>query len=791
MKSHFVTIIKFLIGWPLAIVALYYIYTIVSPQTPEIIPHLHDMHFSLLLLGIFCFVGFYVTRGFIWFQILRYYSYEIPFRESLFLWAFSELKRYIPGNIWSFLGRSVLFHERGVAKNHLATSFVVEAQVFVLSGLLISLLTLSFVFKQYHIYGGSLISLLVVGVVVSVCLFFAGNKFVLPRLPGRMSRVLSHVLPPFSFRQNSSLLLISVLALLFFGIGNFFVASSLFLLPVNLVWMISGFFVLAFIAGYLSIIAPTGLGVREGLIIILLKNFVNTGLAGFLSLFTRVILMGSEAIFLLSSYLLYRLRGSLLLSRFSTIFVRQKYLWYVLSAMFIFIGYFTAASFSRFDNFYTGRFDLGNMAQTVWNTLHGRFFLFSNPNGAGEISRLAFHADVFLVLLAPFYALWQSPKLLLLIQAVVVGAGAFFVYLIALKEIKNKQLAVLLSLAYLLNPALERATLYDFHAVTLATTLLLGTFYFMRTRRYVYFFLLAVLSGITKEQVWVIISFFGIYIAFIQKKYLLGVVTSLLSAFLFYLLVWQVIPHFLGSQHFALSYFSDFGDGPTSIVKNLFFSPVKILSIVFEKSRLLYLNQLLLPLGYLPLLSPFSLLFALPDMLINLLSSNAQLHQIYYQYTSTLTPFFLISTILAISWIERRLPPKLQIILPLYLVGCIVLGAYLYSPLPGAHGANLDMFIHPVVNSRTIDSYLTHIPEEESVTATNNLGSHITNRRYVYAVPVNMHKSDRVLFLLNNSNTQPSLPALSQMVLALKKDPRYKLDFKSGDFIAFRRISSQ
>ena len=65
------------------------------------------------------------------------------------------------------------------------------------------------------------------------------------------------------------------------------------------------------------------------------------------------------------------------------------------------------------------------MEQTIWNTLHGHIFEFTNPNGTTIVSRLAFHADFILVLLAPIYALWQDPRLLLLIQTAILGLGAF------------------------------------------------------------------------------------------------------------------------------------------------------------------------------------------------------------------------------------------------------------------------------------------------------------------------------------------------------------------------------
>src|SRR5690606_35418815 len=118
------------------------------------------------------------------------------------------------------------------------------------------------------------------------------------------------------------------------------------------------------------------------------------------------------------------------------------------------------------------------MDQTVWNTLHGRVFQFTNPDGIENISRLAFHADFILILLSPLYLIWSDPRMLLLVQTVVLGLGGYFVYKIALHVLKHKTLAVVFSILFLLNPLVQKQNLYDFHAVTLATTFLLAGWYF-------------------------------------------------------------------------------------------------------------------------------------------------------------------------------------------------------------------------------------------------------------------------------------------------------------------------
>lgn len=58
----------------------------------------------------------------------------------------------------------------------------------------------------------------------------------------------------------------------------------------------------------------------------------------------------------------------------------DKLLIILLICIGIYIYYFSSFTFAKQDMFLTGRYDLGNMDQTVWNTLHGRIFTFTNPD---------------------------------------------------------------------------------------------------------------------------------------------------------------------------------------------------------------------------------------------------------------------------------------------------------------------------------------------------------------------------------------------------------------------------
>src|SRR5579875_9353 len=130
----------------------------------------------------------------------------------------------------------------------------------------------------------------------------------------------------------------------------------------------------------------------------------------------------------------------------------------------------------RYDTFKATAFDLGNYDQAIWNTLHGRPFQFTNQaiDWYGPPTRLGVHFEPILLLLALLYLIRSDPRTLLVFQTLVLALGAFPVFLLARYYLPRwPLLAALCVIAYLLAPALLGLNIFDFHAVSLATPLLL------------------------------------------------------------------------------------------------------------------------------------------------------------------------------------------------------------------------------------------------------------------------------------------------------------------------------
>jgi hypothetical protein len=134
---------------------------------------------------------------------------------------------------------------------------------------------------------GSLVAIISYSIVVAIIFKMRGSKDFLANL----------FLPRYSWKQKIILTIISTVAFFLFGVATLLACASVFSFAPNLYFELSAFFTFALLAGYLSFITPMGLGVREGIITLGLSRLTSIANAGFLSIFSRIILIISELAF--------------------------------------------------------------------------------------------------------------------------------------------------------------------------------------------------------------------------------------------------------------------------------------------------------------------------------------------------------------------------------------------------------------------------------------------------------------------------------------------------------------
>jgi uncharacterized membrane protein len=333
----------------------------------------------------------------------------------------------------------------------------------------------------------------------------------------------------------------------------------------------------------------------------------------------------------------------------------------------LFAGYFIFYLTSLQDAYLTNAEDLGMMDQAIWSTLYGHLLHQTICNIIGDtncytpagISRLAIHFEPILLPVSLLYSMWPGPKTLQVLQTLVVASGAYPAFWLARLRLRNEWASVAIALLYLLYPAQQNALIFDFHAVTFTSALLLFTLYFMYTRRTAWLFVFALLAMACKEEIPLVVACFGLWSMLLQRRWRSGLLLVLLA------LIWTglgllVIHSFspLGHSHLVARY-SYLGSNPLQIAHTLLAHPAGMLKQhVLERNHLTYLSSLFAPAGYLPLLAPWVLVLALPTLLLNLFSTDPGMYSGIFQYNAEIVPIFIFAAIEAVVlllWLTQRL----------------------------------------------------------------------------------------------------------------------------------------
>lgn len=131
----------------------------------------------------------------------------------------------------------------------------------------------------------------------------------------------------------------------------------------------------------------------------------------------------------------------------------------------------SSLSIAKYQGFNSKYFDLGAMSQAIWSGTKGLPLIFTGQGIA--ISRLSRNVELFYFALTPIYALFPSPKTLLLIQAGLYALGGVPLFILARRRLQHHWMAMVMTAVYLFYPVAQTAVLAEFHADPLAAPFLM------------------------------------------------------------------------------------------------------------------------------------------------------------------------------------------------------------------------------------------------------------------------------------------------------------------------------
>jgi uncharacterized membrane protein len=414
---------------------------------------------------------------------------------------------------------------------------------------------------------------------------------------------------------------------------------------------------------------------------------------------------------------------------------RQKPL--LVGGMAVFVVVLGGLSMFKYAAFLYDGIDLAIFSQVFWNTAHGRWFEMSiHPH-----SFLGDHASLAILPLSLIYRLLPDPRTLLVLQVIALALAAWPLFLIASTKIAGRTgvirlLPLFIAFAWLANPFVANAALYEFHMLGIATPFLLWSILAYERGERGRFLILAVITMSFREDLALIVGSIGI-LAMLEKK----------DAW------WRYVPLALGAAWFAgamalidqfspgmgskfLAYYawlggSSVGDMLIGAAKQ----PSRILTHVFSLGTLEAFIGLGLPLLFLPYAAPRRLILAIaPFLILALGAPGITALVLTTHYGLLLLPAVMLSAIDEIirlsAWVRATKRPHEGPVFGLITIA-VVYAMLVLGPIPSGIMAVLRGI---PVEARAAETVARLVPDDAPVAAGYRFLPRFADREHLYSL---------------------------------------------------------
>ncbi|MGV8059410.1 MAG: lysylphosphatidylglycerol synthase domain-containing protein [Smithellaceae bacterium] len=290
------SLIKYLIGFLIVAGASYYFIREFYANYDSISKF--DFKINWFYLSVSQFILIFVTFAgtYFWQRLLEMItSRQISFKESIAVVNTSLLAKYLPGKVWSYAFQMLLLSKKGISK-----TVVLYANLFLVVTSLFASAFLGLLYFAYFNHGQTNFWLLLLFVFLIIYVGFIFLNQPCLKLLIKIVQKLFKKTINYTHIDIKWIILFQLLYLLanaIFGITGYLLALGLgFSVSIQGIFAIAASLIIADMIGFIVLIAPGGLGVREGIMFALLAALGDKSLALILPIGTRIMGMITDLI---------------------------------------------------------------------------------------------------------------------------------------------------------------------------------------------------------------------------------------------------------------------------------------------------------------------------------------------------------------------------------------------------------------------------------------------------------------------------------------------------------------
>lgn len=238
-------------------------------------------------LSVFFFVAAVVVSGVLWGRLVEQMGgKQVDKTSAIRIHAASWLLKYIPGQVGSLVNKIAWAKKYNYGKKMVATSVVYENILMVFASIILSIPLLVFVGDRLFQDTAILLALIAIIPMFLVCnqrIFYTIINALLQlakRKPIGSESILSS-------RQIAGNTVLYLIPRVLNGIGFVVIAAAIFTVTPDMYVPLASSYIFASIVGMLAVFVPSGLGVREGIIVLLVGSYFSPEQAIILALIAR------------------------------------------------------------------------------------------------------------------------------------------------------------------------------------------------------------------------------------------------------------------------------------------------------------------------------------------------------------------------------------------------------------------------------------------------------------------------------------------------------------------------
>lgn len=280
--------------WALLLAAFGFLGYTAATQWEELRAHPWEMDPLRMAASVVAHLLVLCWGVYLWSRVLRQFvDAPPPFPALLRVWAYSNAARYIPGTVWQFVTAAQLSRDVGMGRVLALSSMLVHVAFSLLSAVVLSVLVLPL--EPLGLPAG-------VGAALRVALPLAALAAVHPAVLngalGVLRRVVRREVTAWRGGWGAGvwLLLLAHLSWMLYGVAYFLFVAALTPVPLDALPALTAVNALSFVAGYLVVFAPGGLGVRESAMSLLLTPLIPAAVAVVLAVLARLWSIAAEVL---------------------------------------------------------------------------------------------------------------------------------------------------------------------------------------------------------------------------------------------------------------------------------------------------------------------------------------------------------------------------------------------------------------------------------------------------------------------------------------------------------------